>query len=118
MCSFLITNPNLYNILVLETFAKYFCMCKTLKQMCYNMQSPQHLLYKLYKAVVLTEIKGYAMIQFSYILLSQYNKCTWYLCLSSNIRPTAFSMLRDLHRAIKTNLFFASLNERHLYIIN
>ncbi|KMQ97671.1 hypothetical protein RF55_1994 [Lasius niger] len=43
-------------------------------QMCNEMQSPQQLLYNLYNTVALTEIKGYTMIQFSYMLLRLYNE--------------------------------------------
>ena len=42
--------------------------------MCDLGQSPHQLLYNLYNIVALTEIKGYAMIQFSYMMLKLYNK--------------------------------------------
>lgn len=37
-------------------------------------QSPNQLLYNLYNYVALAEIKGYAMIQFSYMILRLYNR--------------------------------------------
>ena len=37
-------------------------------------QSPHQLLYNLYNIIALTEIKGYAMLQFSYMMLKIYNK--------------------------------------------
>ena len=37
-------------------------------------QSPNQLLYNLYNIIALTEIKGYAMLQFSYMMLKIYNK--------------------------------------------
>lgn len=43
-------------------------------QICDEVQSPQQLLYNLYNAVALTEIKGYTMIQFSYMILRLYNE--------------------------------------------
>lgn len=42
--------------------------------MCNIKQSPQQVLYSLYEAIALTELKGYAMIQFSYMLLRLYGK--------------------------------------------
>ncbi|KAK9883216.1 hypothetical protein WA026_001406 [Henosepilachna vigintioctopunctata] len=41
---------------------------------CGNRQSPQQILYSLYNAIALTEIKGYTMVQFSYMLLKLYDK--------------------------------------------
>jgi len=42
--------------------------------MCNLQQSPQQLLYNLYNSVAITELKGYAMMQFSWMLLRLYNK--------------------------------------------
>jgi len=79
------------------------------------MQSPQQLLYNLYNTVALTEIKGYTMIQFSYMLLRLYNKGTWYRQSRLNTSYVQHFQRRYLHRVIKTNLFFfVRLNERYL----
>jgi len=37
-------------------------------------QSPQQLIYNLYNLVALAELKGYAMMQFSWMILKQYEK--------------------------------------------
>ena len=37
-------------------------------------QSPHQLVYNLYNIIALTEIKGYAMLQFSYMMLRIYEK--------------------------------------------
>ncbi|XP_050514777.1 uncharacterized protein LOC114329424 isoform X2 [Diabrotica virgifera virgifera] len=42
--------------------------------LCNSRQSPQQVIYNLYNAIALTELKGYSMIQFSYMLLRLYNK--------------------------------------------
>ncbi|XP_071446966.1 uncharacterized protein [Hetaerina americana] len=42
--------------------------------LCSIHQSPQQLIYNLYNLVTLAEIKGYAMMQFSWMLLKLYNK--------------------------------------------
>lgn len=42
--------------------------------MCTVTQSPQQLLFNLYNIIGLTEIKGHAMLQFSYMMLNVYNK--------------------------------------------
>ncbi|GLG92569.1 Uncharacterized protein GBIM_00223 [Gryllus bimaculatus] len=41
---------------------------------CAVQQSPQQVIYNLYNAVALSELKGYAMMQFSWMLLRLYNK--------------------------------------------
>lgn len=42
--------------------------------MCGNQQPPQQILYNLFSTIAVTEIKGYSMIQFSYMLLKLYGK--------------------------------------------
>jgi hypothetical protein len=37
-------------------------------------QSPHQLMYNLYNVIALTEIKGFAMVQFAYMMLRLYNK--------------------------------------------
>nr|XP_023013096.1 uncharacterized protein LOC111503106 [Leptinotarsa decemlineata] len=44
---------------------------------CNSKQSPQQVLYNLYNTIALTELKGYTMIQFSYMLLRLYNQGGW-----------------------------------------
>ena len=79
MRSFLITNNIQICINTLQNICKVFLYVQEASnQMCNEMQSPQQLLYNLYNAVALTEIKGYTMIQFSYMLLRLYNEGTWY----------------------------------------
>ena len=41
---------------------------------CTIRQSPHQLMYNLYNIIALTEIKGYAMLQFSYMMLKIYGK--------------------------------------------
>ena len=42
-------------------------------------QSPHQLVYNLYNIIALTEIKGYAMLQFSYMMLKIYDKVSFKL---------------------------------------
>ena len=42
--------------------------------MCSLGQSPHQIIYNLYNVIALTEIKGYAMIQFSYMILRLYDQ--------------------------------------------
>lgn len=42
--------------------------------MCETQQSNQQVMYNLYNTIALTELKGYSMIQFSYMLLRLYGK--------------------------------------------
>lgn len=43
---------------------------------CSANQSPQQVLFNLYNSIALTELKGYMMMQFSYMLLKLYNAGT------------------------------------------
>jgi Domain of unknown function (DUF4803) len=42
--------------------------------LCTSQRSAQQVLYQLYNAITMTELKGYAMMQFSYMLLKTYGK--------------------------------------------
>jgi len=44
------------------------------QHLCSMNQSPHQLVYNLYNIIALTEIKGYAMLQFSYMMLRIYKK--------------------------------------------
>jgi len=44
------------------------------EHLCKMTQSPNQLMYNLYNIIALTEIKGYAMLQFSYMMLKIYGK--------------------------------------------
>jgi hypothetical protein len=44
------------------------------KQLCSLGQTPHQIIYNLYNVIALTEIKGYAMIQFSYMILRLYDQ--------------------------------------------
>lgn len=41
---------------------------------CNIQQSPQQILFNLYNTITLAELKGYTMVQFSYMLLKLYDK--------------------------------------------
>lgn len=42
--------------------------------LCDTKQSPQQLMYNLYNSIALAEMKGYAMLQFSYNILRLHKK--------------------------------------------
>jgi hypothetical protein len=44
--------------------------------LCNAHQSPQQVLFSLYNAIALTELKGYTMIQFAYMLKRLYGEGT------------------------------------------
>ncbi|XP_063975310.1 uncharacterized protein LOC135161554 isoform X2 [Diachasmimorpha longicaudata] len=58
----IIINENLFHAAFQEASA----------QICNEQQSPQQLLYNLYTTIALAEVKGYAMMQFSYSILHLY----------------------------------------------
>ncbi|KAL0118792.1 hypothetical protein PUN28_009452 [Cardiocondyla obscurior] len=76
-------------------------------QMCNEMQSPQQLLYNLYNAVALTEIKGYTMIQFSYMLLRLYNEGSDFNEEIQTLKHQYAIRTSETLRAVKTAMAFA-----------
>ncbi|CAL1689679.1 unnamed protein product [Lasius platythorax] len=76
-------------------------------QMCNEMQSPQQLLYNLYNTVALTEIKGYTMIQFSYMLLRLYNEGNNFSEEIQTLKHQYAIRTSETLRAVKTAMAFA-----------
>ncbi|EGI67358.1 hypothetical protein G5I_04001 [Acromyrmex echinatior] len=76
-------------------------------QMCNEMQSPQQLLYNLYNAVALTEIKGYTMIQFSYMLLRLYNEGNNFSEEIQTLKHQYAIRTSETLRAVKTAMTYA-----------
>lgn len=52
----------------------FFYFQEANSDLCNLRQSPQLLIYNLYTTLALTELKGYAMMQFSYMLMKLYAK--------------------------------------------
>jgi len=52
----------------------HYLTSKAGQHLCSMNQSPHQLVYNLYNIIALTEIKGYAMLQFSYMMLRIYEK--------------------------------------------
>lgn len=50
------------------------CSQEAKNQVCGTRQSAQQVLYQLYATISLTELKGYSMMQFSWMLLKSYGK--------------------------------------------
>ncbi|XP_012541397.2 uncharacterized protein LOC105839550 isoform X2 [Monomorium pharaonis] len=93
----IITNENLF----IEAYKE------ASKQMCNEMQSPQQLLYNLYNVVALTEIKGYTMIQFSYMLLRLYNEGNNFSEEIQALKQQYAIRTSNTLRAVKTAMAFA-----------
>ncbi|XP_020290289.1 uncharacterized protein LOC109857914 isoform X2 [Pseudomyrmex gracilis] len=77
------------------------------EQMCNEKQSPQQLLYNLYNAVALTEIKGYSMIQFSYMLLTLYNEGNNFSEEIQMLKNQYETRTSETLRAVKISMAFA-----------
>lgn len=63
------------HVLTTPIFCLFFCFLiqqEALTQVCSTRQSAQQVLYQLYNAISITEIKGYAMMQFSWMILRTY----------------------------------------------
>ncbi|XP_066595208.1 uncharacterized protein orion [Prorops nasuta] len=84
-------------------------------RICNNRQSPQQLLYNLYTTVALSEIKGFAMIQFSYVLLRVYNSSLDFTEEMEQLKEEYYSRTSETIRAVKTAMAFAP---RDMYLCN
>ena len=76
-------------------------------QICSENQSLQQLLYNLYSTITLTEIKGYSMIQFSYMLLRLYNPGSNFTEEMELIKEQYAVRTSETVRAVKTAMAFA-----------
>ncbi|XP_018057376.1 PREDICTED: uncharacterized protein LOC108693138 isoform X1 [Atta colombica] len=99
------SEQQVYNRSILVLLAKQ--MQEASNQMCNEMQSPQQLLYNLYNAVALTEIKGYTMIQFSYMLLRLYNEGNNFSEEIQTLKNQYAIRTSETLRAVKTAMTYA-----------
>ncbi|XP_015431569.1 PREDICTED: uncharacterized protein LOC107187895 isoform X2 [Dufourea novaeangliae] len=76
-------------------------------QICSEHQSLQQLLYNLYTTVTLAEIKGYSMIQFSYMLLRLYNQGSNFTEEMELVKQQYSIRTSETVRAVKTAMAFA-----------
>ncbi|XP_031848288.1 chemokine-like protein orion isoform X1 [Nomia melanderi] len=96
-----------------ETFSKSILvllgkqMNEASSQICRERQSLQQLLYNLYSTVTLAEIKGYSMIQFSYMLLRMYNQGNNFSEEMELVRQQYGIRTSETIRAVKTAMAFA-----------
>ncbi|XP_068992863.1 uncharacterized protein orion isoform X4 [Neodiprion pinetum] len=77
------------------------------RTICNDNQSPQQLLYNLYNSIAVTEIKGYTMMQFSWLLLKLYKNGNF----TEEIRLTKSryeARMAETSQAIQTAMAFAS----------
>lgn len=58
----------------IESQMTHFLLQEASITLCTAQRSPQQVLYQLYNAITMTELKGYAMMQFSYMLLKTYGR--------------------------------------------
>ncbi|EZA56899.1 hypothetical protein DMN91_000279 [Ooceraea biroi] len=99
------SEQQMYNRSVLVLLAGQ--MQEASNQMCNDMQSPQQLLYNLYNTVALTEIKGYTMIQFSYMILRLYNEGNNFNEEIQTLKTQYATRTSETLRAVKTAMAFA-----------
>ncbi|XP_020290288.1 uncharacterized protein LOC109857914 isoform X1 [Pseudomyrmex gracilis] len=99
------SEQQVYNRSVLVLLAHQ--MQEASEQMCNEKQSPQQLLYNLYNAVALTEIKGYSMIQFSYMLLTLYNEGNNFSEEIQMLKNQYETRTSETLRAVKISMAFA-----------
>ncbi|XP_018403320.1 PREDICTED: uncharacterized protein LOC108780187 isoform X1 [Cyphomyrmex costatus] len=99
------SEQQVYNRSILVLLANQ--MQEASNQMCNEMQSPQQLLYNLYNAVALTEIKGYTMIQFSYMLLRLYNEGNNFSEEIQTLKHQYAIRTSETLRAVKTAMAYA-----------
>ncbi|XP_043490833.1 uncharacterized protein LOC122516776 isoform X2 [Polistes fuscatus] len=76
-------------------------------QFCSEQQSPQQLLFHLYNTIAITEIKGYTMIQFSYMLLRLYMNGSNFSEEMESLKQQYATRTSETLRAVKTAVAFA-----------
>lgn len=76
-------------------------------QICNENQSLQQLLYNLYTTITLSEIRGYSMVQFSYILLRLYNPGSNFTQEMEMVKQQYETRTSETMRAVKTAMVFA-----------
>ncbi|XP_032594744.1 uncharacterized protein LOC6566309 isoform X2 [Drosophila grimshawi] len=74
----------------------YRAMVKSLDEMCHTKQSPQQFVYSLYTDIALTELKGYTMMEFSWMMLRVYGR--------GNFTQEAELMRRDYEKRVERTL--------------
>ncbi|XP_071643768.1 uncharacterized protein Orion isoform X1 [Temnothorax longispinosus] len=99
------SEQQVYNRSILVVLANQ--MQEASNQMCNEMQSSQQLLYNLYNAVALTEIKGYTMIQFSYMLLRLFDEGINFNEEIQTLKHQYAIRTSETLRAVKTAMAFA-----------
>ncbi|XP_077254812.1 chemokine-like protein orion isoform X1 [Temnothorax americanus] len=99
------SEQQVYNRSILVVLANQ--MQEASNQMCNEMQSSQQLLYNLYNAVALTEIKGYTMIQFSYMLLRLFEEGINFNEEIQTLKHQYAIRTSETLRAVKTAMAFA-----------
>ena len=60
------------------------------KHLCSLGQSPHQVIYNLYNVIALTEIKGYALIQFSYMIMKLYGRGNFTTGKLTHVKKFAF----------------------------
>ncbi|KAI4500300.1 hypothetical protein M0802_004717 [Mischocyttarus mexicanus] len=80
---------------------------ESLSQFCSDQQSPQQLLFNLYNTIAITEIKGYTMIQFSYMLLRLYISGSNFNEEMESLKQQYAVRTSETLRAVKTAMAFA-----------
>lgn len=89
--------PHLINSLqTIYTFNVFLLNQVSTEEMCQTMQSPQQFVYSLYTDIALTELKGYTMMEFSWMMLRVYGR--------GNFSQEAELMRRDYEKRTERTL--------------
>ncbi|XP_014597925.1 PREDICTED: uncharacterized protein LOC106783674 isoform X1 [Polistes canadensis] len=95
----------LFNRSIIIAFSNQ--MKESSSQFCSEQQSPQQLLFHLYNTIAITEIKGYTMIQFSYMLLRLYISGSNFTEEMESLKQQYAVRTSETLRAVKTAMAFA-----------
>ncbi|XP_015175456.1 PREDICTED: uncharacterized protein LOC107065888 isoform X1 [Polistes dominula] len=99
------SQSQLFNRSIIISFSNQ--MKESSSQFCSEHQSPQQLLFHLYNTIAITEIKGYTMIQFSYMLLRLYIKDSNFSEEMESLKQQYAVRTSETLRAVKTAMAFA-----------
>lgn len=87
------------------TFFFFIHFQEASSQVCATRQSAQQVLYQLYTAISITELKGYAMMQFSWMLLKSLGKGNYILSLHFCPKTTELKNLTEIQATFHENRY-------------
>ncbi|XP_014085940.3 uncharacterized protein orion isoform X2 [Bactrocera oleae] len=106
ICETVLRNDNVFSmsrifqeleLVMVKQTLYYRAMLESTDQICHTQQSAQQFIYSLYSDIALTELKGYTMMQFSWMMLRIYGKGNF----SQEVELMRMDYVKRTERALK-----------------